>query len=143
MPTVETEFQFHAAGLDFHSTDYVWLVVPGPKAQYKDRAPPRDRRLRVPAHRQRGTEEGGRGMDWFRIKVWDKASDGVVYDDQLSHGETADATSGLGGGSIVSAQWKILRSQTVYPIEAGGAPHGCPSNWVTRGHGHISSQGTT
>src|SRR5215475_6771678 len=35
IPTGETEFQFHVAGFNFKSTVYEWLVVSGPKAQYK------------------------------------------------------------------------------------------------------------
>ena len=31
----ETEFQFKAGNLNFKSTSYQWLVVAGPKAQYK------------------------------------------------------------------------------------------------------------
>src|SRR4029079_12913473 len=34
-PTGETEFQFQAGGLNFHSESYDWLVVSGWKAQYK------------------------------------------------------------------------------------------------------------
>src|SRR4029079_16336076 len=34
-PAGTTEFQFHAAGLNFHSADYEWLVVSGARAQYK------------------------------------------------------------------------------------------------------------
>ena len=35
VPTGETEFQFSAAGFNFHSTVYDWLVIAGAKAQYK------------------------------------------------------------------------------------------------------------
>jgi hypothetical protein len=36
IPEGETEFQFHVASLNFHSTVYEWLVVSGAaKAQYK------------------------------------------------------------------------------------------------------------
>ena len=33
-PTGNTEFQFHAARLNFHSNDYDWLVIAGARAQY-------------------------------------------------------------------------------------------------------------
>src|SRR6266849_5643421 len=36
VPSCNTEFQFHAAGFNFKSTAYEWLVVSGAKAQYKD-----------------------------------------------------------------------------------------------------------
>ena len=35
IPTGETEFNFQVGNLNFHSTDYHWLVVSGSKAQYK------------------------------------------------------------------------------------------------------------
>ena len=35
IPTGETEFQFKAGDLNFHSESYQWLVVAGAKAQYK------------------------------------------------------------------------------------------------------------
>lgn len=49
-----------------------------------------------------GQINGGGGEDKFRIKIWDK-NDGntVVYDNQINSAENADATTVLGGGSIV------------------------------------------
>ena len=35
VPTGNTEFHFKTAGLKFKSSSYDWLVVVGPKAQYK------------------------------------------------------------------------------------------------------------
>jgi hypothetical protein len=101
-PTGETEFRFKAAGLDFHSTSYQWLVIAGKKALYK-------------GHGQVGNEgdygfmlsaidgdlNGGDGDDKFRIKIWDKAADTVVYDNQMGGDEDADPTSSIGAGSIV------------------------------------------
>ncbi len=40
-------------------------------------------------------------LDKFRIKVWDKASGTLIYDNQLGASETADPTTPLGGGAIV------------------------------------------
>jgi len=39
--------------------------------------------------------------DRFRIKIWDKASGTVVYDNMLGAAEGANPTTALGGGSIV------------------------------------------
>jgi len=42
------------------------------------------------------------GDDTFRIKIWDKNNmDVVVYDNQMGEADDADATTTLGGGSIV------------------------------------------
>jgi len=35
IPTGVTEFTFKVADLNFHSNDYEWLVVGGPRAKYK------------------------------------------------------------------------------------------------------------
>jgi hypothetical protein len=94
-PDGDTEFQFQAAGFNFKSTSYEWLVIAGSKAQYKGS----------------GTINGNGDYffmltavdgspDTFRMKVWDKASLAVIYDNQVLASDTADPTTVLGGGSI-------------------------------------------
>lgn len=39
-------------------------------------------------------------MDKFRIKIGDKATGGVVYDDQLCDADDAEATTAIRSGSI-------------------------------------------
>ena len=41
------------------------------------------------------------GSDRFRIKIWDRLTGVVVYDNQMDADETSDAATALGGGSIV------------------------------------------
>ncbi|HUG16876.1 MAG TPA: hypothetical protein VMM78_17850, partial [Thermomicrobiales bacterium] len=48
-----------------------------------------------------GQVNGGGGTDTFRIKIWDLATGDIVYDNQLGDSDDADATTKLGGGSIV------------------------------------------
>jgi hypothetical protein len=48
-----------------------------------------------------GQRPGGGGSDKFRIKIWDKATDTVVYDNQMGADEIGDPTTVIGGGSIV------------------------------------------
>jgi hypothetical protein len=102
-PTGNTEFVFDVADLEFHSTSYDWLVIAGPKAKYKGT----------------GTINGAGNygfmlsavdealtpstdVDRFRIKIWDKDNDDVViYDNQMGAEEDAEATTEIGGGSIV------------------------------------------
>jgi len=48
-----------------------------------------------------GQIKGGGGADKFRIKIWDKATDEIVYDNQMGAADTADPATILGGGSIV------------------------------------------
>ncbi|MFN2120840.1 MAG: PKD domain-containing protein [Anaerolineales bacterium] len=92
VPTGKTEFQFHAASLDFKSSSYEWLVVNqgGTNAQFKGS----------------GTIDGtgsykfmlwaGDGApDSFRIKIWEEPGgvEAVVYDNGIEQP--------IGGGSII------------------------------------------
>jgi hypothetical protein len=99
VPTGNTEFQFHAAGLNFSSTTYEWLVVNGTsKATYKGS----------------GTVNGGGNYgfllsvvdngntgDRFRMKIWDRNTNVTIYDNQAGAGDNADATTQISGGNIV------------------------------------------
>ena len=52
-------------------------------------------------HSPVGDEPGGGGVDKFRIKIWDRATGDVTYDNKRgSSDDTTDLTV-LGGGSIV------------------------------------------
>ena len=101
-PTGNTEFQFKAGDLNFHSGSYEWLVVANHRAQFKGV----------------GTINGGGNygfllfaidanltpstdVDLFRIKIWDKDNgDMVVYDNELGGDDGANPTTEIGGGSI-------------------------------------------
>jgi len=96
VPTGNTEFQFHVADLNFKSTSYDWLVIAGTRAQYKGT----------------GTINGAGEYGFmltaidgspnkFRIKIWDKAADEVIYDNQLGAVDDADPVTAIEGGSIV------------------------------------------
>lgn len=99
-PDGNTEFQFKAAGMNFKSTSYQWLVVQG-----KDKA----------SFKGFGTINGGGNygfmlsvkdggktdVDTFRIKIWDIDSDMVVYDNMMGSPETDDAATVIQGGSII------------------------------------------
>jgi hypothetical protein len=105
VPTGNTEFQFHAGGLNFKSTVYEWLVVSGTgssRAQYKGS----------------GTINGGgnygflltaidgdnlnpKQVDKFRIKIWDKNTGLIVYDNQGDAGDSADPTTAVTGSIVI------------------------------------------
>ncbi|MFC1984247.1 PKD domain-containing protein, partial [Chloroflexota bacterium] len=102
-PTGQTQFQFKAGDLNFHSDAYEWLVIAGARAKYKGT----------------GTinGEGNYGfmltatdaeltpstdVDGFRIKIWDKDNgDEIVYDNKYGDADDSNETTELGGGSIV------------------------------------------
>jgi hypothetical protein len=103
-PSGETEFQFQAGSLAFHSEAYQWLVVAGCRAQYKGT----------------GTVNGVTGYgflltavdgnsctskttDKFRIKVWLLSTGSVVYDNRIGSPEDIDSASpvAIAGGQII------------------------------------------
>jgi PKD repeat protein len=99
VPEGETEFQFQAGNLNFHSGSYQWLVISGQKATYKGV----------------GTINGAGNyafvlsaidgtQDKFRIKIWENnQGNAVVYDNLLKSNAADDdePTTVLGGGNIV------------------------------------------
>ena len=101
LPTGQTQFKFNVADLNFRSTSYDWLVVAGSKAQYKGTGT-------INGEGEYGfmltATDGdikGDGIDTFRIKIWDKTTDNLIYDNQIEAPDTADPTTAICGGSIV------------------------------------------
>ena len=102
LPTGNTEFVFHAAGMNFKSTSYDWLVVAGFKAQYKGTGTINGKgEYGFMLTAIDGDLKGKGNPDLFRIKIWDKASEVIVYDNQSSSSDSADPTTAISGGSIV------------------------------------------
>jgi hypothetical protein len=102
VPTGNTEFQFKVGNLNFSSTAYDWLVIAGAKAQYKGVGTINGiGSYRFMLTAIDGQILGGGGVDKFRIKIWDLASEHVVYDNQLGAGDSAIPTTAIQGGSIV------------------------------------------
>ena len=102
VPTGNTEFQFKVADLNFKSTSYDWLVVAGARAQFKGVGTINgDGEYGFMLTAIDGQVSGGGGVDKFRIKIWDKATGEVIYDNQLGASDDADPVTELGGGSIV------------------------------------------
>ncbi|HEX8721879.1 MAG TPA: carboxypeptidase regulatory-like domain-containing protein [Pyrinomonadaceae bacterium] len=102
VPVGETEFQFKTANLNFRSTSYNWLVVSGARAQYKGSGTINGRGdYGFMLTALDGQASGGGGADKFRLKVYDKASGAVIYDNQLGAADGSSPDTALGGGSIV------------------------------------------
>ena len=100
-PSGSTEFTFRAGGFTFRSGSHDWLVVAGARAQFKGEGAVNGKAgygfLLTAVD---GSTSGG-GGDRFRIKIWDRATGAVVYDNQRGAAEDAEATTALEGGSIV------------------------------------------
>lgn len=48
-----------------------------------------------------GQINGGGGIDKFRIKIWDKSTGNIIYDNQLGGSDNENPTTAIGGGSII------------------------------------------
>ncbi len=102
IPTGNTEFQFHTAGMNFSSTSYEWLVIAGPQAKFRGEGTVNG----IPGYgfmlsAWDGQVAGGSGVDKFSIKIWSLADpSNILYN---NHNGTDDQppTTAIGGGSIV------------------------------------------
>jgi hypothetical protein len=93
VPTGNTEFQFHAVGLNFHSDSYEWLVVTGGDyAKFKGVGT-----INGEGEYKFKLWAGDGEPDTFRIKIWtedeENAVETVIYDNGFDQE--------IGGGSIV------------------------------------------
>lgn len=100
-PTGQSEFQFLAGGLNFHSASYDWLVVSGARAQYRGTGTIDGR----PGYAFLVTLTDGdvlarNSPDRFRMKIWHEGSGAVVYDSQPGLPDTAEPVSALAKGSV-------------------------------------------
>jgi hypothetical protein len=102
-PIGNTQFQFKAGDLTFHSSSYDWLVIAGSKAMYKGLGTVNGQGnygFLISAVDQDLTPSTD--VDLFRIKIWDRDDDDfVVYDNMMGQDEDADPTTAIGGGNIV------------------------------------------
>jgi len=101
VPTGNTQFQFMASDLNFHSSSFDWLVIAGARAQIKGFGTING----VGSYGFMltaidGALPGGGGSDKFRIKLWEIGG-GVIYHNQPEAGDGGDPTTALGGGSII------------------------------------------
>jgi subtilisin family serine protease len=102
VPAGETEFQFKAGDFNFKSTVYEWLVIAGARAQYKGSGAINgsgDYGFLLTAID--GQVNGGGGLDRFRIKVWNKATSAVIYDNAPGSDDLDTSnTTVVSGGSV-------------------------------------------
>ncbi|WP_461490662.1 HYR domain-containing protein [Pontibacter sp. HJ8] len=106
-----TEFHFKAGDLNFKSSahDAMTLVVAGYKAMYKGVGSINGNdNYAFMVSVVDGNLKGQAEADRFRIKIWDRRSGAIVYDNQLGAVDNADATTSIGGGSIVIHENKAV-----------------------------------
>ena len=101
VPTGNTEFQFRVADLNFKSTSYAWLVIAGARAQYKGSGTVNGaENYGFLLTAIDGQITGGGGVDRFRIKIWDRTTGQVIYDNMPGAPDDTNPATALGGGSI-------------------------------------------
>ena len=113
-----TEFQFQTGNLNFSSSSHeaMSLVIAGAQAIYKGQGTING----VPGYSFMvsaidGEKKSTGVTDKFRIKIWNGA--GVVYDNQTGAADNADATTAIGGGSIVIHEVKKNGAAKVVIVE--------------------------
>lgn len=101
IPTGNTEFQFRAGDINFHSKEYQWLIVAGAKAMFKGDGTINNEGIygfmisAIDGHLKNN------GVDMFRIKIWDKTNDEIIYDNNLGLLTNDDPATEIDGGQIV------------------------------------------
>ena len=85
VPDGNTQFQFKAGDLNFHSSSYEWLVVAGNKAQFKGEGS-----INGQGSYKFMISADDDNPDTFRIHIW--GDNGTLYDN--------GSQQALGGGSI-------------------------------------------
>lgn len=101
VPTGNTSFKFNAGNFKFKSTEYDWLVVAGARAKFKGSGTVNNQGdFGFQVTGIDGQVNGGGGIDQFRIKIWDKLDDQVIYDNKLGTDDTSYDAQEIGGGSV-------------------------------------------
>ncbi len=108
IPQGNTSFRFNAADFVFASTSYEWLVVSGAKATYKGSGTVNGSGgYGFMLSTVDGDSQSVPGPDRLRLKVWDQATENVIYDNQSGAAADAPAATSIAAGAItVSAPKK-------------------------------------
>lgn len=126
-PDGNTQFQFQAGNLNFHSLQYDWLVVAGANAKFKGTGTINGGgNFGFMLTATDSAINGGGTVDTFRIKIWDHDNgDVVVYDNQMGASDDSSVGTVLGGGAIVihSDKGKSLSVNTAGGAQTTDQPH--------------------
>ncbi|WP_211224625.1 CARDB domain-containing protein [Salinimicrobium xinjiangense] len=98
VPEGRTQFEFLAGDFHFESTSYEWLTVAGSKGMFKGEGIVGGQ-AEMYGFLLSAIDDDTYG-DKFRIKIWHKISEEVIYDNEIGFDETADPVTLLTKGSI-------------------------------------------
>ncbi|HEY6242909.1 MAG TPA: PKD domain-containing protein, partial [Pyrinomonadaceae bacterium] len=102
-PKGETQLNFLLGNLDFNALNYDYLVITKSRAQFAGFGKVNG----VSGYNFiltviDGNLPGGDGIDRFRIKIWDKATGAIVYDNQPGASDTVDPIMPIGSGGDIT-----------------------------------------
>jgi hypothetical protein len=105
-PDGTLNFKLKAAGIDFRAETYEWLTITGSRARVRGtgtlatESGPRDCSFLLSVND--GKRRGGGGGHKFRLKIWERGTNRIVYDNQWSSQSDADLPAQpLSGGTVV------------------------------------------
>lgn len=104
-PKGETEVNFKLGNMEFNALNYDYLAIAGNRAQFQgfgklNGASGYNFILTVVD----GNMIGGDGVDRFRLKIWNKATGAIVFDNQMGASDAANPTAAVGSGSSIVIQ---------------------------------------
>jgi hypothetical protein len=104
-PKGEAQVRFAVGDLEFNALNYDYLAIAGAKAQFRGFGKVNGNSgynflLTVID----GQLAGGGGVDKFRIKIWEKTTGAIVFDNEMSASDAADPVTPVGNGSSIVIQ---------------------------------------
>jgi hypothetical protein len=102
-PKGESQLNFLLGNLDFNALNYDYLVIDKARAQFAGFGKVNG----VSGYNFivtviDGNLAGGDGIDRFRIKIWDKATGAIVYDNQPGASDVVNPTTPIGPGGQIN-----------------------------------------
>ena len=105
-PKGETLIHFALGNFEFNALNYDYLAISGSaRAQFKGFGKVNgDAGYNFILTVIDGQGSGGGGVDKFRIKIWNKLTGAIVFDNQMGSSDAADPSSAVGLGSSIIIQ---------------------------------------
>lgn len=101
-PNGDTEFQFQTGNINFHGSNYEWLVISDNKAQCKGVGTINgEGEYDFMLTAVDGQFKSQHGADKIRFQVWEHTTGKIIYDTQPGDDDNADPTTTLQNGSII------------------------------------------
>ncbi|EMR02769.1 HYR domain-containing protein [Cesiribacter andamanensis] len=114
IPKGETQFEFKAGEFEFNALNFEYLAVSGARAQFKGSG-------NVVGDRSGyafimtvidGDAPGGGGVDKIRMKIFNKNTGEVIYDNERGASDAADPFTAVGGNSVIDIIGSSTRTVT-------------------------------